>query len=117
VVTTTGTSAAPMFRITGSTPNITPLATTAGTPGVNTVAQMTSLNIENYVPTNNYTTVTWQYNKFGGSINNEATTGTYIYAVNEGDADAAALITKITELFNGLNPGAVTANPALIAKR
>jgi hypothetical protein len=117
VVTTTGATTAPMLRITGSTANITVAATTDGTVGVNTVSQMTALNIENYVSTNNYTTVEFQYNTFGASINNEATTGTYIYAINEGDADAAALITKITEVFNGLNPGALTANPNLISKR
>jgi len=117
VVTTTGATTAPMLRITGSTANITVAVTTAGTVGVNTVSQMTALNIENYVSTNNYTTVEFQYNAFGASINNEATTGTYIYAINEGDADATDLVTKITELFNGLNPGALTANPNLISKR
>jgi hypothetical protein len=117
VVTTTGATTAPMLRIVGASANITVATTTAGTVGVNTVSQMTALNIENYLATNNYTTVSFQYNSFGASINNEATTGTYIYAINEGDADAADLVTKVTELFNGLNPGAATANPNLISKR
>lgn len=117
VVTTTGATTAPMLRIVGSSANITVATTTDGTVGENTVTQMTALNLENYVSTNNYTVVAFEYRDNGAEIIVQQHARTFTYAINEGDADAAALITKITEVFNGLNPGAVTANPNLISKR
>lgn len=117
VVTTTGATTAPMLRVVGSSANIAVAATTDGTVGENTVAQMTALNLENYVSTNNYTVVAFDYSEGGSEIITQLHSRTFTYAINEGDADAAALITKITEVFNGLNPGAATANPNLISKR
>lgn len=116
VVTTTGATTAPMLRIVGSSANITVGTTTAGTVGENTNAQLLALNLENYVSTNNYTVVAFDYLDNGAEIIVQQHARTFTYAINEGDPDAAALITKITEVFNGLNPGLLTANPNLISK-
>jgi hypothetical protein len=116
-VTTTGLTTAPMLRIVSATTNITVTATTAGTVEVNSGTQLYRdfPGIVNLVTTNNYSTARFKIKNYGEAVNNEGGTTWFIYAMNEGDADYAALVTKIGEYFNGFNAGAVTANPALIS--
>lgn len=118
VLTTTGTAAAPFFMLVAASANIALAVSTAGTVGVNSGVQLLNQypSTTNLVATNNYTTVIFKYANEGAPINNESGTTTFVYAINEGDADYSALVTKITEVFGGLVPGGTTANPELIAK-
>jgi len=117
VVTTTGATTAPMLRLVSSSANIAIGVTTAGTVGVNSGTQLAEQfpATSDLVVTNNYTTIRFNYSNDGMAINNEGGTTTFVYAINEGDGDAAALVTKATEIFGGLTPGALTANPQAIS--
>lgn len=117
VVTTTGTATAPMFRLVSASSNIALVVSTAGNPVINSGAQLLANypQITGLVPTNNYTTISFAYKYQGAAINNESGTNTFIYAINQGDADYTDLVTKATEIFGGLVPGDTVANPEAIS--
>jgi len=116
VITTTGATGSPMLRLVNASANITLAVSTAGTPPVNNNVQLTALNATNYVSTNTYTVVQFQYATDVNTINGDKGVSTFFYLINEGDADATDLVTKITEIFEGLIPGGTDANPEVIAK-
>jgi hypothetical protein len=116
VITTTGAVASPMLRLVNSSPNIALAVTTAGTPPVNTAAQLATLNATNFVSTNTYTVLQFQHAHDLNTINGDKGVSTFYYLINAGDADAAALVTKINEIFAGIIPGGTAANPEAIAK-
>jgi hypothetical protein len=118
VLTTTGATTAPMLRLTACSGNIALAVSTAGNPVINSGTQLLYdyPSCDGLVATNNYTTVIFNYANNGSAINNEGGTITYVYAINEGDADYSTLVTKITEIFGGLVPGDTVANPEVIAK-
>lgn len=116
VVTVAGTTAAPMLRIVNVSSNITLAVGTAGTVPVNSAAQLALLDATNFVSTNTYTVVQFDYKTEVNTINGDKGTSTFYYLINQGDADATDLVTKITEIFQGLIPGGTDANPEAIAK-
>jgi hypothetical protein len=116
VVTLNGTVGSPMLRVVGSSSNIALSATTAGTVPVNNNTQLSTLDAKNYVSTNTYTVLQFNYQTDVNTINSDESTSTFYYLINEGDADAADLVTKLTEIFQGIIPGGTAANPEAIAK-
>lgn len=117
VVTTTGATTAPMLEITSVSSNVALVVSTAGNPVINSGTQLSANypNITNLVTTNNYTTVSFAYKYQGDAINNESGTNQFIYAVNEGDADYSAFVTKANQIFGGIIPGGTAANPENIS--
>jgi len=116
VVTINGTVGSPMLRVVGNSSNIAISATTAGTVPVNNNTQLSQLNATNYVSTNTYTVLQFDYQTDVNTVNSDQSTSTFYYLINAGDADAAALVTKLTEIFSGIIPGGTAANPEAIAK-
>jgi hypothetical protein len=57
----------------------------------------------------------FNYSTDVNTINGDKGTQTFYYLINAGDADAAALVTKLTEILGGLIPGGTDANPEAIA--
>lgn len=116
-ITITGTTAFPMLRVLGTTANISLNVTAAGNPAINTGAQLIAAGVEGAVATNNYTTFTFQNATPTGDIVEDGIARQLIYAVNEGDANAAALITAMTNVLSGgLSNSPLVANPELIGK-
>jgi hypothetical protein len=116
-ITITGTTAFPMLRVLGTTANISLSVTAAGNPAINTGAQLISAGVEGAVATNNYTTFTFQNATPTGDIVEDGIARQLIYAVNEGDGNAAALVTAMTNVLSGgLSNSPLVANPELIGK-
>lgn len=117
-ITITGTSAFPMLRVLGTSANVSISVSAAGNPAVNTGTQLIAAGVEGAVATNNYTTFTFQNATPTGDIVEDGIARQLIYAVNEGDGNAATLINQITAVLSGgvsaSSPN--LANPELIGK-
>lgn len=114
IITFTAGITAPMLRVTGITSTVITLSVTAaGNPAINTGAQLIAQNVVGALAANNYTTYTIPYTgSNGGSTGSEGPNSQLVYAINEGDTNAAALITKLDNLLSGSLPSSPgIANP------
>lgn len=116
-ITITGTLTFPMLRVLGTSANVSINPTVTGNPAVNTGTQLIAAGVEGALAANNYTTFTFQNATPTGDIVEDGIARQLIYAVNEGDGNAAALITAMTNVLSGgLSNSPLVANPELIGK-